>query len=147
MRIRPASRLIILDPKDRVLLYRFVHRSGPLAGCDYWHTPGGGLEADENFEAGAVRELREETGLVVDDIGPAIGHRNFILTLPDGERVEAQERFFRVRVDTRALSFGGLSALELELLEDHRWWSTTEIAETDETIYPEDILSLLTGYA
>ena len=33
MRTRPASRLIITDPEKRVLLFRFVHRSGPLVGA------------------------------------------------------------------------------------------------------------------
>jgi 8-oxo-dGTP diphosphatase len=46
----------------RVLLIRRKH--DPFAGC--WALPGGFLERDEPADAGARRELREETGLVVD---------------------------------------------------------------------------------
>jgi 8-oxo-dGTP diphosphatase len=35
MRRRPSARLLILDPQDRLLLFRYVFRDGALAGDDY----------------------------------------------------------------------------------------------------------------
>lgn len=147
MRTRPASRLIIQDPQNRVLLFRFLFDRGPLSGQDYWATPGGGLENGETFEGAARRELKEETGLEIGDVGSVIGRRNFALQLPDGETVMAEERFFRVDVQDVSVSRDGWTALETQVMKEHHWWTRKEIAETTETIYPEDILLLLEGQA
>ncbi|HLM35519.1 MAG TPA: NUDIX hydrolase [Gaiellaceae bacterium] len=52
--------LFILDPQDRLALIRKPH-----FGEGVWRPPGGGIKVDEDFEAGAVREALEETGLAV----------------------------------------------------------------------------------
>ena len=51
VRQRPAARLLITDPLGRVLLFRFEHRTGALAGMRYWATPGGGVEGDAQCAA------------------------------------------------------------------------------------------------
>ena len=84
MRRRRSARLLIIEPAGRVLLFRFVFKKGPLAGEDYWATPGGGVEEGETFEQAAIRELREETGIPVESVGPPVGQREFVLQLSDG---------------------------------------------------------------
>ena len=69
--------------------------------------------------------------------------REFELLLPDGERVWAQERFFVVRVADRRLSREGWTALEQEVMADHRWWSPAELASTPATVWPERLADLL----
>jgi ADP-ribose pyrophosphatase YjhB (NUDIX family) len=58
---------VILDDQHRVVLVK--RRYEPLAG--QWSLPGGGLEIGETLESGTAREVREETGLVVD-VGPVV---------------------------------------------------------------------------
>jgi 8-oxo-dGTP pyrophosphatase MutT (NUDIX family) len=79
MRSRPSARLLVVNPSGQVLLFRFVHKNGPLAGQDYWATPGGGVEDEETFEQAAIRELEEETGIRVKDIGREVGRREVLL--------------------------------------------------------------------
>ena len=55
----PATCLVVVDKKDRVLL---VKRSvEPKKG--FWCLPGGFMELSETPEQAALRELKEETGL------------------------------------------------------------------------------------
>lgn len=56
----PASALVLIDDKDKLLL---VKRSvDPKKGC--WCLPGGFMELGESPEEAALRELKEETGLL-----------------------------------------------------------------------------------
>lgn len=65
-----------------VVLVRRGH--APLAG--EWSLPGGALELGETLQEGIAREIREETGLVVD-VGPLVGVFDRIL-LDDGGQVQ-----------------------------------------------------------
>ena len=141
MRVRPSARLLVLDPSGRVLLFRFVHKNGALAGQDYWATPGGGVEDGETFEQAAIRELKEETCIGVQEIGPEIGRRIFVL--PNGEHVMADERFFLVRTGDTSLSRDGWTAQEADIMTDHKWWSRGELAQTSETVWPENLATML----
>ena len=57
----PFATVIVRDDKNRVLLQR-------RTDFEFWGLPGGVLEMDEEIEAGARRELLEETGLTVGDL-------------------------------------------------------------------------------
>ncbi|MEQ5841412.1 NUDIX domain-containing protein [Paraburkholderia acidicola] len=137
MRNRPSARLLIVTPKRQILLFRFVHRTGVLAGKIYWATPGGGVEQGETFVDAAIRELREETGIHEAQVFGPVDRREVPLQLPDGERVLAVEQYFVVNTDTESISRDGWTADEIDVMADHRWWSREELSTTTETIYPE----------
>src|SRR5260370_32325450 len=116
---------------------------GPLAGCDYWATPGGGLEAEESFADAAVRELFEEAGILSDAVGQEIAEREFVLQLHDGEYVVAEERFFLVRVADQSLSRSHWTPLEIEVMTAHRWWPVEELTSTKETVFRKTLAAIL----
>jgi 8-oxo-dGTP diphosphatase len=142
---RPSSRLLILDPDERLLLFRFEHRSGPLVGRTFWATPGGGLDPGESYEAAARREMLEETGMLIDDPGPQVAQRTTAFQVPDGQMVSADERFFLIRVSGLQISTQRWSDLEREIMAEHRWWSRADLDSADELFYPQNLIEILTG--
>ena len=88
--------------------------------------PGGGVEAGETLKQAVVREVREETGLIVEPIDLA-GHREVILHDTDG-RVA---RHFVILAFAAQWREGDLSLNE-ELAEA-RWIDAAELADLPTT--------------
>ena len=75
-------------------------RFEPLAGR--WSLPGGTLELGESLHEGLVREMREETGLVVE-VGPLVELFDRITRDDDG-----RVRFHYVLADYLCRPVGGI---------------------------------------
>jgi 8-oxo-dGTP diphosphatase len=93
---RAVIALPIPSPQGVVLIKR---RFEPLAG--QWSLPGGALDVGETLEAGVAREIREETGLIVD-VGDVV--EVFDRILLDGER---KVRYHFVLIDYICRPVGG----------------------------------------
>ncbi|EJC84312.1 ADP-ribose pyrophosphatase [Rhizobium leguminosarum bv. trifolii WSM2297] len=142
---RPSSRLLVLNNQDQVLLFRFEPKSGPLSGRIFWATPGGGVEDNETYEETALRELHEELGITRDHPGQQVAQRTVVLTLYNGNVVEADERYFMIRINEPAISDANWSLLEREVMAAHHWWSQTELRSTTEQVWPADLEDILVG--
>ncbi|MGZ4495140.1 MAG: NUDIX domain-containing protein [Nocardioides sp.] len=122
-RLRPAVRVCLVDPDDRVLLVRWDFRDGR----GLWGLPGGGIEPGESHHAAVRRELLEEVGVDVSDPGPCVGHRTHVFDLGGGW--DGQEEWaYLARVEAFTPR-GRLSAAELaaEGLVEARWMSVDEV--------------------
>ena len=143
MRERPSSRLLIINGELRLLLFRFDHKRGPLAGQSFWATPGGGVDPGESFEEAARREMLEETGLSIDDPGPQVARREASFQLTTGELVVSDERFFLIRLPNLEVSSENWTALEREVMSAHRWWSRADLSSTADQVWPENLVEML----
>jgi 8-oxo-dGTP pyrophosphatase MutT (NUDIX family) len=142
MRKRPSARLLVLDPYDRLLLFLFDHRSGPLAGTAFWATPGGGLDAAESYPDAARRELFEETGIKAD-VGEAVAVRHVEFMMPHGEMVTAEEHYFLVRHSGAIDLHANPDPVEQTIVTQARWWTLPEIRAATVNIYPENIVEMV----
>jgi ADP-ribose pyrophosphatase YjhB (NUDIX family) len=145
LRLRRAGRVIVLDPEDRVLLFRYD--DGPPNGR-HWCTPGGGLNDGEDYAAGARRELAEETGWLDVPIGAEVHERTLTMEYADAI-VRQHERFFLARVDIGERGLGEVADMHVsDGIAAWHWWTLAELDATGEEVWPPglaDLVRRLTG--
>jgi ADP-ribose pyrophosphatase YjhB (NUDIX family) len=90
--------VVILSSDGKILMGRKDARKDGVYP-NAWHLPGGGQTDGETLEHTAIREIAEETGLVLAANQlkrlPHIGHGTATKTLDTGERVAASMTFHR----------------------------------------------------
>ena len=138
---RPSARLILLDPDDRLFLFRIydpdVYDPKNRYDGECWIMVGGMVDPGESYEQAAVREAREETGLTVED--PRWVWTRERQMWWRTKAVLHKERFIVGRSSSTAIDTSGLDAKEQSWTRGHRWWTLDEIEASRDRFEPHDL--------
>lgn len=129
-RLRHASRALILDETDAVLLVRFdfSDRGGPVV----WTAPGGGVDPHETEVECLRRELAEEVGIELTEVPPKVWRHEFVAPGHADGYDGLVNHYFLLRTE-RFTPRGGFTDEELaaEGVTGFAWWPLEEVVSYD----------------
>jgi 8-oxo-dGTP pyrophosphatase MutT (NUDIX family) len=140
---RVAGRVLPVNADGEVLLLQGQDPAHP--GDLHWVTIGGAVDGSEPVATAAVREMREETGLVVEEgrlVGPI--HRGDYPFSWDGRDYVSDNHFFAIGLAADVeVEFSGLESGEVGNILQARWWTPEDLAATGEAAH-HDLPAIMT---
>jgi 8-oxo-dGTP pyrophosphatase MutT (NUDIX family) len=123
---RQTARVLPVNSDGRVLLLHGWDPHHPDA--PFWFTIGGGAEQGESLRDAATRELREETGIVIDSeaLGEPIAHNTVEFSWNGYDIVQGQT-FYAVRVESADVTLDGLDDWERATTDKYGWLSAEDL--------------------
>lgn len=138
---RRGARVIVTDG-THVLL--FADTDPGVPGSRWYITPGGGIDPGESPLEAAVRELHEETGLVVapgDLVGPVMRR---VAVHGYSDQICAQsEDFFVLSTKQFTPDISGHTLDEQTTLAGHAWVPITDLDEVGIPVWPVALRAIL----
>ncbi len=143
-RHRRTSRVLVIDENDRTLM--FLTAGSVPAQATRWITPGGGVDPGESHHDAACRELFEETGLVIDDLGDPVWSYDFDVDYVGGDHDTGHAEYYLLRSTSFLPSNRNWTESEHVDVLEHRWWSLDELQRTAELYEPFSLPELITRF-
>lgn len=139
---RRVSRIVLLDQDDKFLL--FLTTSPNLkVPVTRWITPGGGLDDHENHHDAACRELYEETGLRVNNLGDPFWNITGESVFNDGHIQSTYSEFFVFRTSHFEISRDNWMPNEHVDIADIKWWTLSELADSKKNFSPAPLVEIV----
>jgi 8-oxo-dGTP pyrophosphatase MutT (NUDIX family) len=135
---RRVARVLLFDQQDRLLL---LFDPDPDRGR-YWYPPGGRIEDDESPEAAARRELNEELGLDVTDLGPVVLRRRTRFACGD-QLLDQDEWHLLGHVGGAEIHSSRPDDNEAAAVAAHRWWSLADLRLSADRFFPEGLVEIV----
>ncbi len=143
--LRRSSRIILMDSEGAALL--FFTAAPDSSRWARWITPGGGVDPGESHEQAAIRELFEETGLVVDDVGQPVWSLDFDVAWDDADHDRGHAEYYVVRCERfEPVSTNWTDDEHIDVTA-HGWFTAAELLATGQPFEPYDLPRLLRSVA
>ncbi|MBG6054086.1 8-oxo-dGTP pyrophosphatase MutT (NUDIX family) [Salinibacterium sp. CAN_S4] len=138
---RLTSRVLLFDRDERFLM--FLTLAPDTSGVARWLTPGGGVDPGEDHLRAAARELEEETGLVIPNLGEPVWAHDFLVQWDAADHDTGHAVFYTATVDAFTPSDALWTDDERVDVLEHKWWTLEELETTAELFEPAELVQLV----
>lgn len=138
---RATARIMLIDERDRIFLLK-THFDPEVGLPPRWLTPGGAIDDGESTLEAAVRELREETGMIIDPevLGEPVLEASGRWDWADGLNYHTYtDTIYELKVQNFQPDTSGFTQDELRDILEYRWWTVDEILDSQESLAPHDL--------
>ena len=133
---RKTARVLPVNPEGRVLLLHGWDPHHP--DRPFWFTIGGAAEAGESLRDAGARELREETGIVLDPacLGEPIA-QNTVEFSWAGYHIAQDQTFYAVFVESADVTLDGLDQWERATTDTYGWLAPGDLGADNPPAHPD----------
>ena len=142
---RATARVLLVNEQNQVFMLK-THFDPEVCLPPRWLVPGGGIDAGEDTLTAALRELYEETGLVVapGDLGEPVLEASGRWDWADGLNYHTyRDTIYELKVQDFKLDTSGFTEDELRDVLEYRWWNLSELFASEELVAPHELVGWL----